>query len=1043
MFGWLISSSLKFRILALAGALILFTFGAIQYRDVPVVAFPEFKAPTVEVQTEALGLSAREVESLVTLNLEELLSGVPWLESITSRSVTGLSSIILTFKYGTDIMKARQMVQERLTLAYLLPNVAKPPVILQPLSVASRIMMISVSSDKIDPADLSIIARWTMKPALLGVPGVANVAVWGQRLRQLHVHIDPDRLRDARLLQEDVIAATGDALWQTPLTFLRGSAPGTGGWIDNANQRLGVLHHQPIRTPEDLAQLPLTPVHLTMTGKKLKLGEVAEVTDSHPPLIGDAIVNGRTGLLLVIEQFPGANTLEVTRAVDKALSELSLGLPDVKIDANIYRQAWYLDAAKDNVGLALIIGMGLLAVLLALYFLNWRSFAVVAVSVPLSLVAAVVVLQLSGVALNMMILTGLFLGLAVVVYDSIIDVDSVQEALRRRGDGDASLGAVIYQTAQETRSALSYALWVIGVCVTPFFFLGGAAGEFFWPAVVSYLLAMVLAMVVALTVTPALSILLLRNDSGSATASSPASAITSLLAPLGRVLIRAPQAVVVGSCVVILGGAYLATLPESSLLPPVKEQSVVVDLAAAPGTSHPETFRITARLSKELEGVKGVRSVSAHVGRAITSDQIVGINSAQIWVNLGPDADHDETLSRVRETVDGYPGLAKSVRFYLRNQAAEILTGAERQVVVRVYGKDHDVLRKFAGDVKNSLSGIEGLVGLQTKGEALEPQIKVMTKLDSAGSANVKPGDVRRASATVFSGLEVGYLFEEQKIYDVVVWGAPEKRQSISDLDNIWVERPNRTHVRLKDVAEVSVVPAQAVIRHENISSFVDIVADVKGRDLASVNRDIRSRLEKIKFPVEYFPEIRGEFAKRLQVENRLLGAFVAVAIAIFLLLQACFRSWRLAVAGFLGIPLALLGGILAAVIADGVLTVGAITGLLGVLAISARNSILTIRGMQRCEGQEGLATGDEVAMAGLRMHLPSIVAATAAVIAVLVPGVVFGQVSGLEILAPLAVVTIGGAIASLVYSLLALPALYAAWRSPDVDEIGEAMAQA
>ncbi|MGH8458763.1 MAG: efflux RND transporter permease subunit, partial [Nevskiales bacterium] len=289
MFRWIVGSSLKFRFLVLGVAAALVLLGTTQLNKMPVDVLPEFAPPIVQVQTEAPGLSAEEVESLITLNLEELLSGVPWLESIRSQSVTGLSSIVLTFKRGTDIMEARQMMQERLTLAYTLPNVAHPPVILQPLSATSRFMMIGISSDKIDPTELSLLARWTVKPRLLGVSGVANVAIWGQRLRQLHVQFDPNRLHDTRVIQEDIIAAAGDALWVSPLTFLKGSAPGTGGWIDNKNQRLGVQHSMPIESPEDMAKVPVAPLHLLMTGKKLSLGEITEVTFAHSPLIGDAV----------------------------------------------------------------------------------------------------------------------------------------------------------------------------------------------------------------------------------------------------------------------------------------------------------------------------------------------------------------------------------------------------------------------------------------------------------------------------------------------------------------------------------------------------------------------------------------------------------------------------------------------------------------------------------------------------------------------------------------------------------------------------------
>ena len=396
MFRWIIGSSLQFRVIFVAAAAALMLFGLARLSRMPVDVFPEFAAPTVEVQTEAIGLSAKEVESLITLNLEELLSGVPWLESIRSSSVTGLSSIVLTFKRGTDLVKARQMMQERLTLAYTLPNVATPPVILQPVSATGRFMMIGISSDKIEATELSLLARWTIKPKLLGVPGVANVAIWGQRLRQLQVHIDPERLREARLQQDDIIATAGDALWVSPLTFLKGSAPGTGGWIDNANQRLGVLHQMPIRSPEDMAKVAVGAQHLVMTGKTMALGEVAEVTFAHPPLIGDAVVDNGSGLMLVIEKFPSANTLQVTRGVDQALAELGRGLPGVKIDPTVFRLASYIEEGMRNLAWALAAGALLLVAALGAFLHNWRVALVSAAAIPVALVAALLTLAFAG-----------------------------------------------------------------------------------------------------------------------------------------------------------------------------------------------------------------------------------------------------------------------------------------------------------------------------------------------------------------------------------------------------------------------------------------------------------------------------------------------------------------------------------------------------------------------------------------------------------------------------------------------------------------------
>jgi CzcA family heavy metal efflux pump len=1022
MFRWIIGSSLKFRFVVLGIAAALIALGIYRLQKMPVDVFPEFAAPSVEVQTEAIGLSAAEVERLVTLNIEELLSGVPWLKSIRSTSVTGLSSIVLTFERGTDIWRARQMIQERLTLAYTLPNVAQPPVILNPVSATGRFMMIAISSKTVEPTELSLIARWTIKPKLLGVPGVANVAIWGQRLRQLHVQFDPQRLRDARVSQDDIIAAAGDALWVTPLTFLRGSFPGTGGWIDNRNQRLGVHHSMPIKTPEDMAKVPLAAQHLVMTGKNLSLGEIAETTFDHPPLIGDAFVNNGNGLLIVIDKLPSANTLEVTRGVERALAELKHGLPGVEIDPGAFRLASYIEDSISNLSQALLLGAVLVVLMVGALLFNWRAALIAAASIPLALLAAVLALQLAGATLNTMILAGLVVALGVVIDDAVLDVDRLMQRLRSRAQGDgASIARLIYETTLETRGVALYAALIVILAVTPIFFFGGVAGAFFEPLALAYVLAAAASMLVALTVTPALSVLLLRNAN-----ESPAARWLgrSFDAALLRA-IDAPRTVAIGAALFVVGGLAAAPFLGQSLLPFFKERDVVVSLNTAPGTSWPETYRITSRVSRELQSLPGVRKVAAHVGRAVTGDQVVEINSSQIWVSLDRRADYENTLAAIRDTVEGYPGVERNVQSYLRDRIGEVLTGAGNVVVVRIYGQSREILKQKAAEVSEALSGIRGIVDLRAEGQAEEPQVYLKVKLDSSAPASVKPGDVRRTTANVFGGLTVGFLYEEQKIWDVVVWGAPETRRSLTDLRDLWIEKPDRTHVRLGDVTEVSIVPTPRLLRHESIAPYVDVVANVAGRELGAVAEEIDRRLRTIEFPLEYHARLLGEYAERLAVHERVAGVALAVVIGIFLLLQARFRSWRLALIAFLALPASIAGGVIAALIGGGVVSLGSMVGFLAVLGIAARNGLLLIDRYQRLEGEEGVPFGRDLVLRGVRERLAPIMASFAAIVAALLPLVVFGRVAGLEIAQPTAIVIIGGLVASTLVTLFVMPVLY------------------
>ncbi len=384
----LVSTSVRFRLLIIGIAAALLLVGATQLPNARVDVLPEFTLPFVEVQTEALGLSAEEVEELVTVPLEaDLLHGVAFLDEIKSQSIAGLSSIVLIFEPGTDLYKARQVVAERLTQAHALPNVARAPVMLQPRSSLSRFMIVGFRSDEKSLMEMSVLARWNVRPRLMGVPGVANVSIFGQRERQLQVLVDPAKLERTGVSLEHVVKTAGNALWFSPLTFLEASTPGTGGFIDTPQQRLSIQHILPIRSAEDLAQVAIEPED---GGSPLRLGDVATVVEDHQPLIGDGVVADGEGLLLVIEKFPDVNTLQITREVEAALEALKPGLPGIEIDSSLYREASFIDASIGNVSLAILVGFLLIVLILGAVLFDWRAALIAFITIPLSVAAACV-----------------------------------------------------------------------------------------------------------------------------------------------------------------------------------------------------------------------------------------------------------------------------------------------------------------------------------------------------------------------------------------------------------------------------------------------------------------------------------------------------------------------------------------------------------------------------------------------------------------------------------------------------------------------------
>jgi Cu/Ag efflux pump CusA len=440
--------------------------------------------------------------------------------------------------------------------------------------------------------------------------------------------------------------------------------------------------------------------------------------------------------------------------------------------------------------------------------------------------------------------------------------------------------------------------------------------------------------------------------------------------------------------------------------------------------------------SREVQSIPGVKSAHVHLGRAVTGDQVVDVNASQLWVSIEPKADYDSTVTAIEQVVDGYPGLARSVQSYLTERIRQVLAGSSRSLVLRIYGKNREVLSAKAEEVRQALAKIDGIVDLRVDGYVEQPQVQIQVNLAAAEPHGLKPGDVRRAAATMFAGLGVGFVFEEQKMYDVVVWGTPKTRNSLSDIRQLLLDTPRGGHVRLGDVADVRIAAAPAVIHHEALSNRIDVVANVRGHDLASVVEAVEDRIDDIEFPVEYYPAILGEAAEREAADDRMASFALAVAIGIFLLLQAAFRSWRLAVLFFLTAPMALAGGVLGALLDDRMISLGSLMGFLGILAITVRHGIMLIRHYQYLEEEEGFPFGPELVLRGTRERFAPILATAVTTAAAMLPLVVLGNIAGLEIVHPIAVVMLCGIVTTTVFSLHVVPALYlhfGARREPDL----------
>jgi CzcA family heavy metal efflux pump len=1024
MMRWLVGSSVKFRVLIVAIAAGMMVLGFFQLRKMPVDVFPEFAPPRVEVQTACLGLSATEVESLVTVPLEDALNGLADLETLRSKSIAQLSSIEMLFEPGTDLLHARQLVTERLSTATpTLPTWAAPPVMLQPVSSTARVMKVGLTSDSRSLIEMSMISYWTIRAKLLQVPGVANVAIWGERLQMLQVQVDPARMQAHQVALDEVMTATADSLDSGLLQFSEGSVIGTGGYVQTPSQNLGIRHVLPIRTAADLASVTVE----QKDGKQLRLGDVATVVEDHQPLIGDAVVNGSPGLMLVVEKLPWANTLDVTTGVEQALASLQPGLSGITVDSTIFRPASFIEAAVDNLSRTLLIGCLLVIVVLGGFLFEWRTALISLVAIPLSLVAAGLVLYYRGSTINTMVLAGLVIAVGVVVDDAIIDVENIVRRLRQhRNEGsDRSTGAIVLEASLEVRGPIVYATMIIVAATAPVFFLGGLTGAFFKPLAISYVLAVAVSLVVALTVTPALAVLLLSKTPpgrrGSPLVGWLQSGYTGFLARVIRRPLRAYAAVVV----VVLAGVLIVPGLGQALLPTFKERNIFLHFISVPGTSDAEEVRMVEAVSADLRTIPGVTSSGAHIGQALLADEVVGVNFGELWISVSPDVDYETTVSKIQEVANRYPGIRHNVYTYLRERTDEVLTGSGDALVVRIYGEDLDIMRSKADEVKDLMANTEGVIDEHTDLEVNVPQIDVEVNLAAAARYGLKPGDVRRASATMVAGEEVGDIFRDGKAYDVVVWSIPAARTSVTSVQQLLIDTPDGGQVRLADIATVQIRPTPNVIQHDGNSRYIDVAANTQGRDLGSIAHDLDNKLEDVEYPQGYHAELLGEYTERQAAQRQILIFGIAAAIVILLLLRICFESWRLALLSFFTLPSALVGGALAAFMAGRVISLGSLVGFLTVLGIAARNGILLINHYQHLERYEGEKFGPELVLRGSRDRLSPILMTTLATGLALVPLVVLGDIPGHEIEHPMAVVIVGGLVTSTLLNLFILPVLY------------------
>jgi len=1012
----IVQFSLRHRGVIIALGVIVIAYGLYVATRTQLDVFPEFAPPQVEIQTEAPGLSSEEVEQLVTRPIETGLNGTPGLDAIRSQSIQGLSVVTLVFRDNTDIFRDRQMVTERLgEVVSRLPQGAGPPRLGTLTSSTSLTLVMGLTSTNRTLMELRTFADWTLRPYLLSVPGVANVNVFGGDIRQLQVQVKPDRLRAYGLSVDDVLAAAQAA------TGERGA-----GYVDTANQRIVIRTSGQALTPQQLGEVVVAP----HPGLSVRLQDVADIREAPAPPFGAAQFNGRSGVVLLAYAQYQANTLEVTRALDTALAQMkpALAAENIDLDSSLFRPANFIQAALRNVKVSLFIGGLLVAAVLFFFLLDWRTAFISFISIPLSLLVALVVLTWCGVSINTITLGGFAIAIGVVVDDAIIDVENILRRLRENSTSARPhpLFWVVLNASLEVRSAVVYATFIVALIFLPVLMMGGVEGRLFAPLGISFILATLASLGVALTVTPALSYLILSKTIPHVEPGH----VRRLKERHRRWLestSRRPRTVMGLALAICLGA--VATLPffGGEFLPELHECHYVLHMSAVPGTSLAESIRLGKRVTAELLKSPYVRSVEQQAGRAENGEDAFGPQYSELHVDLQPL--HGEAAeaaeAEIRAILGRFPGLTFTVESFLAERMEETLSGTTAEFVVNIFGNDLDTLDEKAGQVQRVLQKIPGAVDVNLSVQPGLPELAVHLLPDRLQQYGFRPVDVLNAVQTAYEGTVVSQIYDGNRVFDVTVILDEPDRKNPESVRSLPLRNALGTLVPLRELADLRLGDGRYAVMHEGAQRLEQVTCNVTGRDVASFAAEVRRKVAaQIAFPPGVFAVYAGSAQAEAQAQRDLLVHSLLAGAGIVLLLAVLFGSGRTLLLILANLPFALVGGVLAVFATGGSLSIGSLVGFVTLFGITLRNSIMMISHFEHLVNEEGMTWGLDCALRGATERLLPI-SMTALVTALgLLPLAIGSDEAGREIEGPMAIVILGGLVTSTLLNLLVLPVL-------------------
>lgn len=1022
MLNILIKNALHNRTTTLILGLSLALLGLWVSTEVDVDVFPDLTAPTVTVMTEAEGMAAEEMERLVTFPLETALNGAPGVWRLRSASTAGLSSLKVEFEWGTDIYRARQIVSERLNAVRShLPAQVDAPVMAPIASIMGEIQMIGLASDSLSPMELQSLAYWSIQPRLLAIKGVAKVVIYGGQEREYQVQAHPERLKFHHVSLDELHRALEQLNKNT-----------SGGFIDQYGKQYLISAKGRIRRLQDIEQ-----ALVKMDGHiAVRVADVATVQFGPAPQYGQASINGRDAITITILKQPDANTINLTERIEAELEDLRLSLPKgVQLYPELFQQSNFIEASINNLQRVLLEGILFVIVVLFLFLMEWRTTLISVLTIPLSLLVSILVLYAFGFSINTMTLGGLAIAVGVLVDDAIVDVENVYNRLRQNAalPSDQRLPRldVIYEATFEVRTSILNSSLIIMASFIPLFFLEGVEGRLLQPLGWAFLIVIVVSLLVAVAITPALCSFLLKfpNQAPSTSKVMKPSFLVRYLVQLYRPIVHRSLShtklvFALAALLLALSVVLLSNLGRS-FLPDFNEGSLTIEVAAPPETSLSQTHQLGRRVEGLLLDLPEIELVGRRTGRASMDEHAQSHYLSEIEVPLTmQDRSKAAILATIRAKIDSVSGIAINIGQPISHRIDHMISGTRANIALKLFGQDLTTMTQLGNQIKQQINRIEGVVDVRLDQPTEIPHLYIYPKQEMMARSGIHMERFAEFVEVAVGGKVLFQVYEQQRRYNLTLRLAPTHRDQLEDLQQLTIENYEGAPIPFGKVANIVSSSSPERIHRENVQRLLTIGANVAERDVRSVVQDIRKRLaENIDFPEGYYLEYSGQFEREERATQRLLlTALLAIAL-IFGLLWREFRDWRLTSIILLNLPLALIGGVVMVALTSGILSVASTIGFISLFGIATRNGMLLIA-RYRLLLEQGLSLKDAIIEGSLDRLNPILMTATTTGLA-LIPLIFSGGQAGNEIQSPMAVVIVGGLVSSTLLNLVVVPCAF------------------